>query len=142
MYARACAGACWLIPCQYFLFFELRPGRSWLRRALLPVLVLASPDRLVEGLHTLLRDALDVRVVDGVDVGVDHGGSLGVRARHEHELRVEDVGLEADSDEAPDVLPSGDQDLANHVAALPRARLPALDLDAAGTTMILIIIIT
>ena len=38
--------------------------------------------------------ALDVRVVDGVDVGVDHRGRLRIRARHQHQPGVQHVGLQ------------------------------------------------
>mmetsp|Transcript_40457 Transcript_40457/g.104674 ORF Transcript_40457/g.104674 Transcript_40457/m.104674 type:complete len:452 (-) Transcript_40457:157-1512(-) len=102
---------------------------------LLPVLVRAILDRLVERLHAGVSGSLDVGVVDGVDVGVDHRGGLGVGARHDDQGGVAHVGLQADGDEALRVLPSGDKDLAAHVAALLGARLLVLDVDAAGAVL-------
>mmetsp|Transcript_5990 Transcript_5990/g.18925 ORF Transcript_5990/g.18925 Transcript_5990/m.18925 type:complete len:382 (-) Transcript_5990:203-1348(-) len=102
---------------------------------LLPVLVFAALDGLPQRLDTLHGDALDVRVVDGVDVGVDHGRGLRVGARHDDERRVEDVRLQADRDQTLRVLPSGHQDLATHVSALLGARLLVLDVDARGAVL-------
>mmetsp|Transcript_35334 Transcript_35334/g.80253 ORF Transcript_35334/g.80253 Transcript_35334/m.80253 type:complete len:443 (-) Transcript_35334:520-1848(-) len=103
--------------------------------AVLPFLVRALADRLVQRLDALLRGALDVGVVNGVDVGVDHRGSLGVRASNKDQARVEDVRLQPACDEALDVLPRGDEDLAAHVAALLGARLLVLDVDASRTRL-------
>mmetsp|Transcript_39874 Transcript_39874/g.120412 ORF Transcript_39874/g.120412 Transcript_39874/m.120412 type:complete len:578 (-) Transcript_39874:13-1746(-) len=98
--------------------------------ALLPVLVRALLDGLVKRLHALLRRPLDVRVVDGVDVRIDHRRGLRVRTGHDDQRRVQHVGLQADGDKPLGVLPRGHQDLAAHVPALLRARLLVLDVDA------------
>mmetsp|Transcript_39633 Transcript_39633/g.89088 ORF Transcript_39633/g.89088 Transcript_39633/m.89088 type:complete len:206 (+) Transcript_39633:1106-1723(+) len=74
-------------------------------------------------------------MVDGVYVRVNHGGGLSISARHNDERRVEHIGLQTASDEALDVLPSGHQDLAAHVAALFGARLLVLDVDSRGTVL-------
>mmetsp|Transcript_26250 Transcript_26250/g.54059 ORF Transcript_26250/g.54059 Transcript_26250/m.54059 type:complete len:519 (-) Transcript_26250:151-1707(-) len=103
--------------------------------ALLPVLVGALLDRFVERFDTCHGCALDVGMVDGVYVRVNHGGGLSISARHNDERRVEHIGLQTASDEALDVLPSGHQDLAAHVAALFGARLLVLDVDSRGTVL-------
>mmetsp|Transcript_127608 Transcript_127608/g.397428 ORF Transcript_127608/g.397428 Transcript_127608/m.397428 type:complete len:339 (-) Transcript_127608:478-1494(-) len=110
-------------------------GEGHATGAVLPVLVRPLADRLEEGLHARDGGALDVRVVDRVDVGVDHGGGLGVGARDQDQGGVQDVGLEAASDEPLDVLPSGDQDLAAHVAALLGPGLLVLNVDAGRTVL-------
>mmetsp|Transcript_42402 Transcript_42402/g.64170 ORF Transcript_42402/g.64170 Transcript_42402/m.64170 type:complete len:513 (+) Transcript_42402:271-1809(+) len=101
--------------------------------SLLPVLVLASSDGLIQRLNSLRCHTLNEGMVDGVDVGVNHGRSFGISSGHEDERRVQDVGLQTDGDEALAVLPSGHQNLAAHVAALLGAWFLILDVDAGGT---------
>mmetsp|Transcript_14238 Transcript_14238/g.29865 ORF Transcript_14238/g.29865 Transcript_14238/m.29865 type:complete len:315 (-) Transcript_14238:777-1721(-) len=61
--------------------------------ALLPIFVCALLDCLVQWFNTCHCCALDVRMVDGVNVGVNHGGCLGISASNQDQGRVEDVSL-------------------------------------------------
>mmetsp|Transcript_61276 Transcript_61276/g.171345 ORF Transcript_61276/g.171345 Transcript_61276/m.171345 type:complete len:559 (+) Transcript_61276:287-1963(+) len=101
-------------------------------RALFPILIRALAHGVREALRVRDRGALDVRVVDGVDVRVDHGRGFCVGARDDDQRRIQDVRLHPASDEALDVLARGNEYLAAHVPALFRAGLLVLDVDASG----------
>mmetsp|Transcript_15267 Transcript_15267/g.35934 ORF Transcript_15267/g.35934 Transcript_15267/m.35934 type:complete len:327 (-) Transcript_15267:602-1582(-) len=72
--------------------------------SLLPVLVGALAHGLVEWLHPLHGDTLDERVIDGVNVGVDHRGRLGICSGNNDQRRIQHIRLQADGNEALDVL--------------------------------------
>mmetsp|Transcript_44348 Transcript_44348/g.105605 ORF Transcript_44348/g.105605 Transcript_44348/m.105605 type:complete len:297 (+) Transcript_44348:885-1775(+) len=74
-------------------------------------------------------------MVDRIDVGVDHRGSLGICACNEDQGRVQDIRLQTDGNQALNVLLSGDEDLAAHVAALLGARLLVLDVDPSSASL-------
>mmetsp|Transcript_22582 Transcript_22582/g.30540 ORF Transcript_22582/g.30540 Transcript_22582/m.30540 type:complete len:311 (-) Transcript_22582:54-986(-) len=61
--------------------------------AILPIFVCALPDCLIQWFNTCHCCTLDVRMVDGINVGVDHGGCLGISARNQDQRRVQDVSL-------------------------------------------------
>mmetsp|Transcript_33377 Transcript_33377/g.71895 ORF Transcript_33377/g.71895 Transcript_33377/m.71895 type:complete len:438 (-) Transcript_33377:409-1722(-) len=112
---------------------SLREGHA--ACALFPVLVGALAHGLEEWLRSLDGDTLDVRMVNGIDVGVDHGGRLRISARHQDQGRVQHIGLKSDGNEALDVLLGRDQDLATHVSALLGARLLILDVNSRSAVL-------
>mmetsp|Transcript_39892 Transcript_39892/g.49290 ORF Transcript_39892/g.49290 Transcript_39892/m.49290 type:complete len:299 (-) Transcript_39892:19-915(-) len=74
-------------------------------------------------------------MVNWINVAVNHGGSLRISTCHQHQGRVEHVGLKTDGNQSLDVLLCGDQDLAAHVAALLGARLLVLNVDASSSVL-------
>eukprot|EP00123_Amoebidium_parasiticum_P010021 comp19842_c0_seq1/m.23907 comp19842_c0_seq1/g.23907 ORF comp19842_c0_seq1/g.23907 comp19842_c0_seq1/m.23907 type:complete len:574 (+) comp19842_c0_seq1:210-1931(+) len=89
---------------------------------------------LVKVAH-ILGGPNDERVVTGVDVGRQEGGSLGVRAADNNALDAHYVELEAGSHQAVDVLLDGHQHLAAHVAALLGAGSLILQMDTSSAVL-------
>lgn len=89
-------------------------------------------DEVTDG---LVGGAEDEGVVALVDVARDERCGLGVRASDGEVLDAHDIVLEADGDEAVDVLRDGNEDLSGHVSALLCPRRLVLDVDSGGTLL-------
>mmetsp|Transcript_39405 Transcript_39405/g.80602 ORF Transcript_39405/g.80602 Transcript_39405/m.80602 type:complete len:249 (-) Transcript_39405:847-1593(-) len=60
-------------------------GEGHASSTLLPVLVSSLPHCLVQRFHALDGDTLDVRMINGINVAVNHRGCLPIGTRHQHQ---------------------------------------------------------
>merc|ERR1719253_2327433 len=74
-------------------------------------------------------------MIDGVDVGVDHGGCLCISPCNNHKSCVQNVRLQPKSNQPPSMLCCGDKNLATHMTALLCTWLLVLYVDACGSIL-------